>query len=654
MKVDEHYLKKELYSLVKEDSSIFDFLQEGSLDGLWYWDLENPENGWINSRCWILLGYDPQEKKHLANELQDIIFPEDLQPAINNFNKHCSDSNNPCDQVVRCRHKDGSIVWVRCRGFVIRNENGKPIRMLGVHTNLTPQKQAEEKFQKSDLRFKKYFELGLIGMVITSPEKGFVELNDTFCDMLGYSRDELVMLSWPELTHPDDLELDLAKFNQVLSGETEGYSIEKRFIRKDGAILFTVISIKALRKADGSVDYIVALVHDISERIKATEESVKIKKIESVGILAGGIAHDFNNILAAIIGNLELAEIYTQSTNEAYTYLKESKKASIRARDLTRQLLTFAKGGDPVKQTSSIGEIITDSANFVLHGSAVICDYNITENLWQVDVDTGQIGQVIQNIIINACHAMPEGGVVEVCCENIRDITKETLLLPLQKYIKITIADSGSGIAEKCIDKIFDPYFSTKKEGSGLGLAICHSIIRKHGGTISVQSEVNNGTTFIIYLPASCKTSQDLSSPKQIFFEAEHKATIMVMDDDSMVRDMSKQMLELFGHEVLLVENGNEAIELYAEYINNNSSIDITIMDLTIPGEMGGKDAVQEILKLNPDAKVIVASGYSNDPVIAHYQEYGFKGSIAKPFQLAELNELVNTVLGPLLDRSDQ
>ncbi len=416
-------------------------------------------------------------------------------------------------------------------------------------------------------------------------------------------------------------------------------------IAKGGTQYMIEDSIAPIFNNESEIIGTVLVYRDVTEEKRTAEELVKIKKLESVAVLAGGIAHDFNNILAAILGNIELAAIYTDSTNKAYPLLETAMKASIRAKDLTRQLLTFAKGGDPVKQTSAIDKIITDSADFVLHGSPVVCDYNIQDDLWQVDVDAGQISQVIQNIVINARHAMPDGGVIEVSCQNIADSTRESLPLPAGKYVKIIVTDSGSGIPEKHLDKIFDPYFSTKQEGSGLGLAICHSIIIKHNGGISVQSEVNKGTTFTIYLPASAEVFKGIAtSSAQGIIETANKTTIMVMDDDSMIRSIFKQMLERFGHEVLLVENGHEAIELYNEYYKSNRSIDIIIMDLTIPGGMGGKDAVQEILRINPEAKVVVSSGYSNDPVIAHYKEHGFKAFIVKPFKFAELNKLINEI----------
>ncbi len=469
-----------------------------------------------------------------------------------------------------------------------------------------------------------------------------LDVNDYACQRYGYSYEKFKTMQVKDIDTPEESEL-----------------IEKRFEKlfKNGQITFETIHLDShqrqipveatakLGEYEGQ-QVVLVIGHDITKRKAMAEDLLKAKKLESMGILAGGIAHDFNNILAGILGNVELAGIYLDPTHKAHPLLENAKKASIRAKDLTQQLLTFASGGDPVKQTLSIGKIITDSADFVLHGSSVICNYNIPQDLWKGNIDGGQISRVIQNIIINARHAMPDGGIVEVCCENIIDINKEVTSLDGGKYIKITITDSGLGIPTRCIDRVFDPFFSTKHTGSGLGLAICHSIVSKHSGKISVQSEVNKGTVFTIYLPAIMETDYQETAPtKQGIVKSENKVTVLVMDDESLVRETLRQMLKHLGHGVILAKNGHEAIKLYSEYYKSGQSIDVIILDLSIPGGMGGKDTIQEILKVNSDAKVVVASGYSNDPVMAHYSEYGFKASIAKPFQLEELNKVINTVL---------
>jgi nitrogen-specific signal transduction histidine kinase/CheY-like chemotaxis protein len=388
-----------------------------------------------------------------------------------------------------------------------------------------------------------------------------------------------------------------------------------------------------------------SLVENVTERVRMEKELLKVKKLESIGILAGGIAHDFNNILAAILGNINLALFDQDLKDKTKKLLSEAERASLRAKDLTQQLLTFARGGDPVKEASSLENVIKDSANFVLHGDKVACRYDIPEGLWLVDIDKGQMSQVIQNIVLNASHAMPEGGIVAVTCENVTSGDYSDFpLLPKGRFVKICIQDKGVGMPANVVDKIFDPYFSTKHGGSGLGLAITNSIINKHKGHISVESSPGVGATFTLYLPAS-EQEKAPSQKSEVYKKASSQAKILLMDDEQMVRAVAKEMLMKLGHEVELSENGKEAIKLYMEAINTNNKFDIVIMDLTIPGGMDGKEAVQEILNLDPDAKVIVSSGYSNDPVMANFKDYGFCSAIVKPYRLQELSKVINQLI---------
>jgi PAS domain S-box-containing protein len=487
------------------------------------------------------------------------------------------------------------------------------------------------------------------GVITTDVDGKVVLLNKVTEQLTGWTQDEALHHPIQEVFNIVDQETGIACDNPVVKVLTSGQIIEltnhTTLISRNGTRYSIEDSGAPIFNRDSEIIGAVLVFRDVTEKRRTQEELIKIRKLEAVGVLAGGIAHDFNNLLAAILGNIELAEEDTEQTSEVYELLSEAKKASIRATGLTQQLLTFSKGGDPVKKTASISQVVTDSANFILHGSSVICEYRIPDDLWKVDIDTGQISQVIQNIIINARDAMPGGGAIEVGCQNVSGADKDAILLPRQNYIRIVIEDFGSGIPPENLDKIFDPYFSTKKIGSGLGLSICHSIIIKHNGYIRVESEENRGTKFTIYLPASTDAAEDIASPHQDIVEARDKATIMVMDDEALMRHLSKRMITSFGHAVLLAENGHEAIEIYREYHTNDRAIDVVIMDITIPGGMGGKEAVQQILKIDPAAKVIVSSGYANDPVMAHYREYGFKASIAKPFRISELNKLINEVL---------
>ncbi|AGF77310.1 PAS domain S-box [Desulfocapsa sulfexigens DSM 10523] len=390
------------------------------------------------------------------------------------------------------------------------------------------------------------------------------------------------------------------------------------------------------------------LARDITEKQQMEEELFRAKKLESVGVLAGGIAHDFNNILSVILGNIELATAHLKKNDTAFSLLADAQKAAKRATKLTQQLLTFSKGGEPVKECTALAQLIQESADFVLHGSKVSCEYFFPDDLWMVQVDSGQVSQVIQNLVINAIHAMPLGGTMNISCENIEAGSSELLVSRHSDdfFVRITLQDSGSGIPQEIINNIFDPYFSTKEEGNGLGLAISHTIILKHHGSITVHSSPGQGTTFNIYLPADpgavCSTNKNEKS-----MPLPRASRIMVMDDDKMIRVLVEAQLASLGHEAILAVDGNEAIRLYQEMEAKGTPVDLVIMDLTIPGGMGGKEAARKLLQLAPEAKIIVSSGYSNDQVLSHYRDYGFCAAVSKPFDMKELREGINSALSP-------
>ncbi len=434
-------------------------------------------------------------------------------------------------------------------------------------------------------------------------------------------------------------------FKVLESGEIVDLANHTALIAKDGTERSIADSGAPIRDQNNKVIGVVLVFRDITEKKKMRAELMKAEKLESVGVLAGGIAHDFNNILMVILGNLNLVERLIDPEDKIYNLIKSAEKASIRAKDLTQQLLTFSRGGDPIKQTSNISEIIRDSAEFILHGSQTICQYSIPNDLWLVNIDKGQISQVIQNIIINARQAMPEGGKINIECQNIAhpEIESYPPLANNKRYIRITISDNGPGIPQKSIHKIFDPYFTTKEMGSGLGLAITNTIIANHEGFIRADSN-HNGTTFFIYLPFN-QDNKTTNTPLTKTILNEGHGTILVMDDEDMVRDIAQTMLQLSGYQVISAKNGSKAIDLYKKAEEDNTPIAAVIMDLTIPNGMGGQKAVQEILRINPNAKVLVSSGYSNDPVMVNYQDYGFKGAVIKPYELRELQKAIATVI---------
>ena len=385
------------------------------------------------------------------------------------------------------------------------------------------------------------------------------------------------------------------------------------------------------------------LKRDISEKKRIEEEGIKAQKLESLGILAGGIAHDFNNLLTGLLGNLSLLENSPNLAPRENERLQAALRACTRARQLTHQLLTFSQGGSPIKKTSSICELLKDSIEFSLRGSNVGCQYRIPADLWALDIDQGQIHQVINNLVINAVQAMPSGGVIEVKASNIVVKRQTPISLPCGKYVRIAIKDSGIGIPADHIEKVFDPYFTTKAKGTGLGLATSYSVIRRHGGLMCVRSKVDVGSIFFFYLPASLRQAETETPQRRVSLTGSGR--ILLMDDDEMIREMAREMLVEMGYDVAVACDGAQAIEAYRQTHRTRYSFDAVIMDLTVPGGMGGREALQEIRLIDPDVKAVVSSGYSNDPVMADFIRHGFMAVLPKPYGAEDIADVLAGLL---------
>jgi signal transduction histidine kinase/CheY-like chemotaxis protein len=388
-------------------------------------------------------------------------------------------------------------------------------------------------------------------------------------------------------------------------------------------------------------------VTDITARKRAESDRLILDKLESTGILAGGIAHDFNNLLTVILLNLELAQALNHSDEKLALHLAEAKETCLLASSLTAQLLTFAKGGAPIRKAMLLSGVIQESARLAMSGSKAGCEFFLAEDLWMAEVDAGQIGQVIRGIVLNAREAMPQGGMVYVRAENAVLRAQELLSLPPGEYVRVSITDQGTGIAKDVLPKIFDPYFSTKhrgdQKGMGLGLTICHAVVQKHGGAIAVKSEVGSGTTFDIYLPAARKLSAGEKAPTPPS-EPRH-GRVLVMDDEEGVREVLGQTLEGMGHAVELAENGQEAIEVFRSAQRLGRRFDAVLLDLTIREGMGGQETIQALLKIDPDVKAIAMSGYIDSPVILEPERHGFKAAVEKPFDAGKLQEILSRVM---------
>jgi PAS domain S-box-containing protein len=408
----------------------------------------------------------------------------------------------------------------------------------------------------------------------------------------------------------------------------------------------------------------VFVFEDVTKRRRMEEELLKADKLQAVGVLAGGIAHDFNNFLTAILGNLAFIRRSISETDPLAKNLREAESACINARSLTQQLLTFARGGMPVKKDVAIKELLEETASFILRGSSSHYQVEVAPDLWRAELDRGQISQVIHNLVLNAQQAMPEGGVVRIRAKNVL-VTAENQaelipqtggMLPVVPgpYLQIEVEDEGVGIPAKYLASIFDPYFTTKQKGNGLGLSVCYSIVKNHSGYITVSSNPGIGTTFYIYLPAILglvDTPADQFVPSSSLM-AENEAIpttvqrtgpirVLVMDDQEMILELVKDVLAESGFEVEVSRTGEEAVEHYRKALSLGRAYQVVIMDLTVPGGMGGKEALGQIKEIDPEVRAIVSSGYSNDPITSHYREYGFKAVLPKPFDIDELVRVV-------------
>ena len=457
--------------------------------------------------------------------------------------------------------------------------------------------------------------------------------NETLLKKTGYSREELIGFPIFKI-YPDNRMADAKKASQKL---VKGKIIEDKELtlkRKDGSKIEASLNVNAIKDEAGRVKYSMCSWRDITDAKRAEKDKEKMVRLESLGVLAGGIAHDFNNLLAVIMGNVSIA--LQKEGKEKREVLQKVLKAIEKTTGLSNQLLTFAKGGRPSIQVTSMSKIIEESLNLNLGKSSEhSCETIFQDDLWPIEVDENQIGQVFQNLLINAKQAMPEGGTINIEAKNIVD----PIAVGSGNYIHVSVRDAGIGIPEKYLSKIFDPYFSTKQKeggGTGLGLAVSHSIIRKHNGLINAESEPGIGTLFNIFLPASKK--QILEEEVVLEEDEVHKSLkILVMDDEELIREMVGDMLSAIGHRCKSVKDGKEAIEAYKNALDSEP-FDLVILDLTIPGGMGGVETLSYLKKLDKGVIVIVSSGYADE------LPEGFKVALPKPYNVKSLKEVLDKI----------
>jgi two-component system, cell cycle sensor histidine kinase and response regulator CckA len=499
-------------------------------------------------------------------------------------------------------------------------------------------KNCEEKFAESFLK-------SPIPMVITAMKDGrYVEVNEAFAKAMGLKREELLGNTSTGAGYITGEQRKLFLDEYSRKGSVENLELQVRV--KGGELRHGLVNSSKI--TIGCEDFFLTMVTDITEHERLKEELLKARKLESVGTLAGGIAHDFNNLLAGIHGYIEMAKMDIPPGTRSHEYLLASLQSTRQAAELTKRLITFSKGGGPVKSSCDIGELVKDTVQRAMVTIPIEKKFIMSDDLWMAEVDEGQIRQVVRNIIANAIEAMPEGGLLTVSAENLTVSGQTHLPLSEGPYLLITIKDTGVGISAEDLPLIFDPYFSTKRrgpqKGMGLGLSVSHSILSKHAGCIIVESKPGEGSTFHVYLPALIreKPSEKLSRPEKI--QGTQKR-ILVMDDEEVIRDMIGQLLQSLGYEVTKAQDGLQAIDLYVKAREADQSYGLLILDLTIKRGMGGVQTMKRLREIDPQVKAIIFSGYTNDPVIENYNQYGFLGALTKPFKREELKTILENNL---------
>jgi PAS domain S-box-containing protein len=471
-------------------------------------------------------------------------------------------------------------------------------------------------------------------------------INERGAQMIGYFKDELSDMNISDILPPEQLQiLKRQLLTKPVSKNRKVLVPEARFINKESKIMHLEATSSLIMKG-GSPSEIVILGRDLSRRKKMEKEIIRAQKFESLATLAGGLVDELNNALTGILGNIDLAQMELPAGGKAHASLSYAKEGCTKLKDLIRQFIIFSKGGMPNRETASFAEFIKASVNQMLADSNVKSEFFIVGDLWSVAFDERQMKQAIYNLLMNAREAMPDGGRINIYAENMTSVAaRKDAGLPMEDtdYVKISVRDSGEGIREEHLGRIFDPYFTTKKKGRGLGLTSVYSVIRKHYGYIYADSKPGDGTVFHIYLPASKK---EIPVKKETGGNPGLSARkVLIMDDEDIVIDVAVQMIQQIGYEVEAARNGAEAIEAYKNAMKSGKLFNAVILDLHVDGGMGGKDAIREILKMDPNVKAIVSSGYSNDPEMTDFEKYGFSGVVEKPYSIEELKRILKNAV---------
>jgi PAS domain S-box-containing protein len=628
----------------------------------------------INPAAAESLGYAPED--WIGHNLRDFLAPA-VKPLFDAYLQRIR--KNPTDSgLMRLVSKSGSErIWMYRN---IRYSEDGMERVFGHALDVTSRIHAERQLKNSEQRFRTMADHAPVMIWIADTRGDCTFFNKRWLEFTGSTLDEQAGRGWTSKVHPEDLDRLWQVFTESMRTH-EPFRVEYRLLRADGEyrwILDTGVPLlepdrkfggmigsciditeskqdeQALQRSRDELAERVAdrtadlqnvnqkLQSEIEQRELMEEELLRARNMEAIGLLAGGIAHDFNNVLTVIAGNIALAKMQSDPASAGFTALAGAETACERAAFLTRQLLTFAKGGAPVRSIADLGEIVRSCADFTLDGFNVGADVRIPEALWPVEVDAAQISHVIHIVLRNAAQATSAGGTVRILMENAL-VGPGTLPVAGGKYVRITIRDSGPGIPEKDLPRIFEPYFNRREGASGLALPTAYAIVQKHGGHIAIESAPGAGTSVSVYIPSSTERT----APDPPAAETRPAGRILVMDDEEAIRKIAVQMLALLGYDAETARDGTEAIAVYQEARARGNPFSGIVVDLTVPGGMGGKETIEKLREIDPAVKAIVSSGYSDDPIMSEYRAYGFSGVVEKPWNVAKMREVLLTISQP-------
>ena len=591
-----------------------------------------------------ILGYCTEEL--VGRSAIDLIHPDDRDQVIRSIDAMLRSDAGSAQ--FRYRHKNGSYRWIESTGRNITNEQGTVTGSILGSRDITERKRAEQALRTSEEMTRSVLDSVDEGFIVVDGDYRILTANRAYSTMVAASCDAVVGRHCYEVSHRIDRPChqageDCAVQRAFESGEP--CVANHTHHDADGQRLYVETKAFPLRNEAGIITSAIESVTNITEKHLLDQERLKTQKLEAIGTLAGGIAHDFNNLLQGVFGYISLARLQCDNKEKGIAALMEAEKALHLSVKLTNQLLTFSKGGKPVKKTIDLRPTVANAVNFALSGSRSGCRI-MSDDLWLANADEGQIAQVIQNIVLNADQAMPEGGHITISMRNIEAPNKELPQgLSPGKYVEIAIADTGIGIAEHYATRIFDPYFTTKEKGSGLGLATSYSIVRNHNGLITMRSDLGKGTTFFVYLPVTgeeCRESPAMPVPKAV---SGRKGRVLVMDDEQIIRDVAGELIRTLGHDVDFAIHGEEALAKYETAQRSGIPFDVVILDLTIRGGMGGAETMRNLTKLDPAVKAVVSSGYSDDSITANHLDRGFRAFLKKPYNVDELQGTLDELL---------